>query len=73
MATYIVTIACEPAALEARLAAVPGARFIRELPPDRVVVALDDAKATARLAALPGVESVVEDRLEHPTGRPSTA
>jgi hypothetical protein len=39
---------------------------VRELPPGRLVVAADDP---ARLAALPGVESVVEDRLEHPTGR----
>jgi hypothetical protein len=42
---------------------------VRELPPGRLVVAVDDPKGAARLAALPGVESVVEDRLEHPTGR----
>jgi hypothetical protein len=66
---YIVTIEIPAAAFRAHLDAIEGARLIRELPPDRVVVALRSPADRPRLAALPGVTAVLLDRLEHPDRR----
>jgi hypothetical protein len=66
---FIVTIGVEAAAFGRHLEAIEGARLIRELPPDRVVVALRSPADRRRLAALPGVTAVVPDRLEHPDRR----
>jgi hypothetical protein len=63
---FIVTVDVPPSIFRERLAAVGGARLVRELPPRRVVVALRSASDRARLAAVPGVEALVEDRLERP-------
>jgi hypothetical protein len=68
-AMYIVTIEIPAAAFRAQLDAIEGARLIRELPPDRVVVALRSPVDRSRLAALPGVTAVLLDRLEHPDRR----
>lgn len=66
---YIVTIEIPAAAFRAHLDAIEGVRLIRELPPDRVVVALRSPVDRPRLAALPGVTAVLLDRLEHPDRR----
>jgi hypothetical protein len=64
---YIVSIAGTAAELRSSLEAIDGARYIRELPPRRVVVALRAPEDRLRLAGLPGVEAVVPDTLQHPT------
>jgi hypothetical protein len=63
---YIVRIAEPPARFRERLRTVEGATFVRELPPDRVVVTLSSDEAEPRLAALDGVESLTRDRRERP-------
>jgi hypothetical protein len=64
---YIVTLAVPATEFRSVLEAIPGARFIRELPPRRVVVTLRAPGDRRRLARLPAVEAVVPDALEHPT------
>jgi hypothetical protein len=63
---YIVRISIPVAAFRDRLEDIPGAVFIRELPPARVVVRLSSRAALPRLAAMPGVDTVTADRLQHP-------
>lgn len=49
-----------------RLAAIDGAVFVRELPPERVVVVLPAGKvALRRLKGIDGVDTVVAERVEH--------
>jgi hypothetical protein len=60
---YIVSLTVPTAELRRTLETVEGVRFVRELPPRRVVVTAPDS---ARLLALPGVATVAEDRLERP-------
>ncbi|MEU9885842.1 hypothetical protein [Sphaerisporangium sp. NPDC051011] len=61
---YIVGISVPAAEFRARLAEIPGAVLVRELPPARVVVVLPDGAPAKTLASLPGVTSVREDRPE---------
>jgi hypothetical protein len=63
---YIVTIKVPTSSFRGHLDAIEGARLVRQLSPDRVVVVLHSPANRPRLAALPGVEAVVPDRLEHP-------
>lgn len=66
MFAYIVRISGTAAAFRSLLGSVEGATFVRDLPPDRVVVTLRTPADVRRLAALDGVESVTRDRLERP-------
>lgn len=66
MLVYIVRISGTAAAFRSLLDGVEGAAFVRDLPPDRVVVTLPSPADVRRLAALDGVESVTRDRLERP-------
>ncbi|MEO3812818.1 hypothetical protein ABGB17_27775 [Sphaerisporangium sp. B11E5] len=61
-ASYILTLSIPVTDFRARLAEVPGAVFVRELPPSRVVVVLESPSAYPALSHLPGVASVQEDR-----------
>jgi len=61
---FIVTIAVPAEEFRRSLEGVAGVRFVRELPPGRVVVT---AAGSAVVTALPAVEAVIEDRLEHLT------
>jgi hypothetical protein len=63
---YIVRISGPSAAFRSRLSTLDDATFVRDLPPDRVVVTLPSPADVHRLAALEGVESVTPDRLERP-------
>jgi hypothetical protein len=65
-AVYIVTTGVAAPEFGASLAAIPGARLVRALPPRRFVVVLRDHADRHRLAALPGVEAVALDALQHP-------
>ena len=65
-AVYIVRISIPVADFRDRLQEIDGARFIRELPPGRVVVSLPTPAAVPRLTALDGVDTVTPDRLQHP-------
>ena len=60
---YIVALTVPVAEFRRGLEMVGDVRFVRELPPGRVVVTAPDS---ARLLALPGVATVAEDRLERP-------
>jgi hypothetical protein len=65
-AVYIVRISIPVADFRERLGEIDGAVFIRELPPDRVVVRLASRAAAPRLTALAGVDTVTPDNLQHP-------
>ncbi|RCG33087.1 hypothetical protein DQ384_01175 [Sphaerisporangium album] len=61
---YIVGISVPAAEFRARLAEIPGAVLVRELPSSRVVVVLPGGTPAKTLASLPGVTSLREDRPE---------
>ncbi|GAA1262388.1 hypothetical protein GCM10009677_12570 [Sphaerisporangium rubeum] len=65
-ASYIVTLSVPVADFRTRLADVPGAVFVRELPPSRVVVVVPSPSARHGLSRLPGVTAVQEDRPRRP-------
>jgi hypothetical protein len=62
----IVRISGTAAAFRSLLDGVEGAAFVRDLPPDRVVITLPAPADVARVAALDGVESVTHDQLRRP-------
>jgi hypothetical protein len=66
---YIVEISVPVEEFRARLAEVPGAVLVQELPHDRVVVVLESRSGSMALASLDGVTAVREDRLERPVQR----
>ncbi|MDN3358680.1 hypothetical protein [Actinomadura sp. DC4] len=66
MFVYIVGVSGTIADFRVRLRAIEGARPVRDLPPDRVVLTLRSAADLPRLAALEDVVSVTPDRLERP-------
>ncbi|MFC6082900.1 hypothetical protein [Sphaerisporangium aureirubrum] len=59
--SYILTLSVPAADLRVRLAEIPGAVFVRELPPDRVVVVLESPAGRPALSHLPGVAAVQDD------------
>ncbi|MEV7968221.1 hypothetical protein AB0O34_19890 [Sphaerisporangium sp. NPDC088356] len=61
---YIVGISVPVEDFRARLAEVPGAVLVQELPHDRVVVVLPSRSGSRALASLDGVTTVREDRPE---------
>jgi hypothetical protein len=65
----IVRLSCTIVEFVPCLSDVDGARFIRELAPDRAVVQLAHPQDQLALARLPCVVAVHPDQLEHPTGR----
>lgn len=69
---YIVALSVPAEEFRERLAGIPGARLVQELPRGRVVVVLASPEPRGALAALHGVTAVEEDRPEHlarPRGR----
>ncbi|WP_405151482.1 hypothetical protein OG589_20790 [Sphaerisporangium sp. NBC_01403] len=65
-ASYIVGISVPVEEFRARLAEIPGAVLVQELPHDRVVVVLGSRSGSTALASLSGVTTVREDRPERP-------
>ncbi|MBB5629443.1 hypothetical protein [Sphaerisporangium krabiense] len=61
---FIVGISIPMPDFRAHLTTVPGAEFLRELPPARAVVAVPSREAARALARLDGVTWVREDRPE---------
>ncbi len=64
--SYIVGISVPVEEFRARLAEIPGAVLVQELPHDRVVVVLESRSGSTALASLSGVTTVREDRPERP-------
>ncbi|WP_424534535.1 hypothetical protein ACOZ38_30205 [Sphaerisporangium viridialbum] len=64
--SYIVGISVPVKEFRARLAEIPGAVLVQELPHDRVVVVLESRSGSTALASLSGVTTVREDRPERP-------
>ncbi len=69
---FVVRLAISAAELAPLLRQVEGAAFVRELPPDRVVVSTTSPDDEARLAALTGVLQVLPDRLERLAPEPES-
>jgi hypothetical protein len=68
---YIVGISVPVEEFRARLAEVPGAELVQELPHARVVVVLESRSAVKALAAVDGVTAIREDRPERLTQWPA--
>jgi hypothetical protein len=67
---YIVGISVPVEEFRTRLAEVPGAELVQELPRDRVVVVLESRSAARALASLDVVTAIREDRPERLLHKP---